>query len=69
VSTDQWLNISSPLMDGGGFDRCNIFDVDFASMNEFTRPSEETATVECLSWEYDESLLQVRPMLMHLIYI
>jgi hypothetical protein len=56
-------------MDGGGFDRCNIFDVDFASMNEFTRPSEETATVECLSWEYDESLLQVRPMLMHLIYI
>ncbi len=58
LSPEQWMNISSPLLDDGGFDRCHIFNVDFGSMEDPVRPAEDTAKIDCGRWEYDESLLQ-----------
>ena len=49
---EEWLNISSPKLESGDFDRCRIFDVDFAN-NIFDRPSENIGSIECKSWEYD----------------
>ena len=49
-SLDDWLEISSPKINGE-FDRCQVFDIDFD--NVFERPPEETGTIECKSWEYD----------------
>ena len=46
------MNISSPRLESGDFDRCRIFDVDFAN-NIFDRPSENVGSIECKSWEYD----------------
>ena len=59
LTVDMWLNISSPLTDDGSYDRCNVFAVDFEEGPPMVRPPEDTDTVPCTRWEYDESFLQV----------
>ena len=59
LTVDMWLNISSPLTEDGGYDRCNVFAFHFEDGNEAVRPPEDTETVPCTRWEYDESFLQV----------
>ena len=58
LTVEMWLNISSPLTDDGSYDRCNVFAVDFEE-EELMRPPEDTGTVPCTRWDYDESFLQV----------
>ena len=58
VSVEKWLNISSPIFSDGSFDRCNIFNVDYDQSNVH-RPSEDTPTIACTNWEYDETIFQV----------
>ncbi len=51
LSLEEWLNISTPLTKDGKFDKCNIFDVDFAQISE--RPDETTTeVVPCQNWEF-----------------
>lgn len=57
MPVQQWINLSAP-MNGGEFDKCQIFDVEFTNMT--ARPSESTPTRLCDSWEYDNSVFQVR---------
>ena len=59
LTVDVWLNISSPLTEDGGYDRCNVFAVAFEEVEDAVRPPEDTETVPCTRWEYDESFLQV----------
>ena len=58
LSVEIWLNISSPVLSDGSFDRCNIFDVDYDN-SIVDRPTEDTPTKSCNSWEYDETIFQV----------
>ena len=58
VSIEKWLNISSPKLPDGSFDRCNMFDIDY-NTSVALRPSEDTQTIACDSWEYEEALFQV----------
>ena len=50
MSVETWLNVSAPLNSQGDFDKCVIFDLDYAKT--FERPSEKTATRPCQAWEY-----------------
>jgi hypothetical protein len=59
ISVELWLNVSSPITDYGSYDKCNMFNLDYTSMDDWIRPGEDTATVACTNWEYDESLFQV----------
>lgn len=59
MNVSDWLSISAPILDNGDFDRCHVFDVDFELAPE--RPAEDTPTIPCPSFEYDESLFQVCP--------
>lgn len=58
LDVEEWLNMSAPRTQDGGFDRCRVFsDREFAADSE--RPEEGAATAECEEWEYDESTFQV----------
>ena len=57
MNVNQWLNLSAPLQ-GDELDHCKIFDIDYNVVQ--SRPLENTTTVTCTSWEFDNSLLQVR---------
>ena len=58
ISVEVWLNISSPILSDGSYDRCNVFDIDY-SKPALDRPSEDTSKIECTKWEYDENTFQV----------
>ena len=58
LSAEIWKNVSAPLLENGEFDRCNIFDVTFEKSSN--RPEENTKTVPCKSWEYDNQYFSVR---------
>ena len=57
LSSSAWLNLSSPVDETGRFDRCRIFDVDFADVQ--VRPEESTPTVACNLWEFSQEQFQV----------
>ena len=59
MSVESWLNISSPKLSDGSFDRCNMFDIDYEN-SVMERPDEDTNTIACIRWEYDEQTFQVR---------
>ena len=58
ISVEKWLNISSPRLSDGSFDRCNMFDIDYGN-SVMERPEENINTIPCASWEYDEQTFQV----------
>ena len=58
ISVEKWLNISSPLLKDGSFDRCHMFNIN-SSQPIFKRPPENSSTIACHSWEYDENTFQV----------
>ena len=58
MSVENWLNVSSPILSDGNFDRCNMFDIDYEN-SVIVRPDENTNTIPCISWEYDENFFQV----------
>ena len=58
ISIEKWLNISSPLLADGNYDRCHMFDVDYGQF-VFERPPENASTIACPSWEYNEEAFQV----------
>ena len=58
ISIEKWLNISSPLLDDGSFDRCHIFNIDY-DQSTIERPPENSTTIACNSWEYDEETFKV----------
>jgi hypothetical protein len=51
------MNLSSPLDSSGKFDRCRIFDVDFANIT--SRPAEDSPTAACSTWDFDQELFKV----------
>ena len=57
MDVNEWLNISAPYLENGKLDRCYIFDIDYDNIQE--RPSNDTPTIPCTSWEYDTSMFQV----------
>ena len=60
LSKDQWINISAPIiMDGDTpkFDRCHIFNVSYSDTSQ--RPPNDTATMKCDKWEYDNTNYKV----------
>lgn len=57
MSTEAWMNLSSPLDSSGKFDRCRIFDVDFTNIT--SRPAEDSPTVACSAWDFDQELFKV----------
>ena len=57
-SKEMWLNASSPLLEDGSFDRCHMFDISY-EQSTIERPPENTTTIACSSWEYDEKTFQV----------
>ena len=58
MSVENWLNISSPILSNGNFDRCNMFDIDYENFVT-ERPEENTNTIACTNWEYNEEIFQV----------
>lgn len=58
ISVKNWLNISSPILSNGDFDRCNMFDIDYMNIVS-ERPKENTYTIPCTNWEYNEEIFQV----------
>ena len=58
ISVEKWLNISSPKLSDGSFDRCKMFDIDYEN-SVMERPEENVNTTPCASWEYDEQTFQV----------
>ena len=58
ISIENWLNISSPILLDGNFDRCNMFDIDYEN-SVMERPVENTKTIPCTHWEYAEQTFQV----------
>ena len=58
ISIENWLNISSPILLDGNFDRCNMFDIDYGNA-VMERPEENTKTIACTHWEYNEQTFQV----------
>lgn len=58
ISVEKWLNISSPKLPDGSFDRCNMFDIDYEN-SVMERPEENINTIPCANWEYDEQTFQV----------
>ena len=58
LTREQWLNLSSPILADGSFDKCHMFDLNY---NEtFERPDEGFPVIPCSNWEYDESIFQVQ---------
>jgi len=57
ADVQQWLNISAPRLPNGEFDRCQRFDLDYSDLS-IIRPNEDTPTIPCTSWEYDDSIFQ-----------
>ena len=57
MSTSVWMNLSSPLDSAGNYDRCRIFDIDFANIT--SRPAEDSPTVACSAWDFDQELFKV----------
>lgn len=56
LDLEAWLNVSAPLLDDGEFDRCNVFDIDYSATEELERPQEDSLTVPCTSWIFDDSV-------------
>ena len=53
-----WLNLSSPMLENGEFDKCAVFDVDYTNLK--SRPDQKSVpTVPCTSWEYHNDHFQV----------
>ena len=67
-SIEEWLNISSPLLDDGTFDRCHRFDLDYDQVIS-RRPKETSPTVACFAWEYKEDLFQVTKNIYFAVFI
>ena len=67
ISLEAWLDISAPFLTPGDLedvelDRCRVFDIDFEKSPIWKRPNtaREIKGIDCLEFEYDESLFQVR---------
>ena len=58
MNIENWLNISSPILLDGSFDRCNMFDIDYEN-SVMERPQENTRTIACTRWEYSDETFQV----------
>ena len=58
ISVEQWIHVSSPLLEDGTFDQCHTFDMDY-DQTLLERPSENLSTIACSSWEFDEETIQV----------
>ena len=58
ISVEQWIHVSSPLLEDGTFDKCHTFDMDY-DQTLLERPSENLSTIACSSWEFDEETFQV----------
>ncbi len=58
IPVDRWMNLSSPILESGDFDRCHIFDVDYQTLEQ--RPGEDTPVLKCTSWEYATEPFDVR---------
>ena len=58
LTKEQWQNISSPTLENGKFDQCNVFDLNYT--DESIRPSDNSAIRSCQSWSYDSSTFEVR---------
>lgn len=61
VDLEMWLNMSSPILEGNIYDRCNIFDIDY--QNATVRPEAWTKTRPCTSWQFQNVYFSVRYIL------
>ena len=57
-TVEEWLNISSPLLSDGSFDRCSVFTDVYENQID-ARPEKGSPAKACNSWEYDETTFQV----------
>ena len=48
----NWQSFANPILEDGGFDKCNIFDVDYTTIDINDKPAIGSNTRKCQSWIY-----------------
>ena len=47
-----WQSFANPILEDGVFDKCNVFDVDYANIDINDKPAIGSNTRKCQSWIY-----------------